>query len=397
MNILIYEPYLSVISGNTRTIQALSGGLEKSSYKIILAVPIHGPFSQFFNSMGVKCEVIEAPEVLKKYGRQLLANGVVGKLRTIIGLVSYTQNLFRFIRKNKINENKINVIQCNSLRSILTIGFAAKLARVRTLLYVNTQNQHKLLTTVGFMLADMIAFQCEELKNNTKYFYPSCHKRKFRILKNSIDLNEIIKAENSDKSKLKLELNVQDGFCNICCASRIVPDKGLEYLLESFSQVLGEGYKCKLYLVGDIEGELYAEYKDSLIKLVDKLGVGSHVIFTGFRKDVLEVLSLMDAYVLPSLLEGVSKSVMEAMALGKPVVCTDVGGMSSIVKNNDTGFLVSPRDVLELKQAMVKLVDNKELRKKLGQAAKAKMFAEHSFEQHVQGLKTFYEELSLSK
>jgi len=83
-------------------------------------------------------------------------------------------------------------------------------------------------------------------------------------------------------------------------------------------------------------------FKGILQELADKLGLSSRVIFTGFRADALSLLQAANIFVLPSLSEGMPLSVLEAMALGKPVIATRVGGIPEVIEQGKTGWLVPP-------------------------------------------------------
>jgi len=97
-----------------------------------------------------------------------------------------------------------------------------------------------------------------------------------------------------------------------------------------------------------------------------KLGIDKSVLFLGFREDVKEILPLLDIFVLPSLWEGLPVSIMEAMAMGRPVIATDVGGCAELVLDGVTGLLVSPKDADALSKAIVSLLQDKERAGKMG-------------------------------
>ena len=109
------------------------------------------------------------------------------------------------------------------------------------------------------------------------------------------------------------------------------------------------------------------------------MGLGERVHFLGFRRDVAEVVCAMDVFVLPSLKEGLSIAVMEAMALEKPVVCSRIAGLPEVVRDGQTGILVPPGDAGALQSALARLFGNAGLRRELGQSAR--QFLEQNFDQ----------------
>ena len=94
------------------------------------------------------------------------------------------------------------------------------------------------------------------------------------------------------------------------------------------------------------------------------------LIFTGWREDIPEILSVLDIVVVPSLNEAVGRILIEAGACGKPVVATRVGGIPEVVQDNQTGILVPPKDAYELARAVISLLEDKNKRQKMGETAK---------------------------
>ena len=139
----------------------------------------------------------------------------------------------------------------------------------------------------------------------------------------------------------------------------------------------------KFLLVGD--GEL----KDDLIRFADKLKISGSVIFTGFRTDVPQLLTIFDVFVLSSYLEGLCTSVIDAMASGIPVVATDVGGVGELVCDGCNGFLVPPGNPEILAEKTVKILTDKNLQQEFSRNSKinAKNF---SREKMVEGTEKVY-------
>lgn len=147
----------------------------------------------------------------------------------------------------------------------------------------------------------------------------------------------------------------------IGCVASLVQHKGHRYLLESFREVRRAVPKAKLLLVG--EGVL----RQDLERAAAALGIADAVIFHGKADDVAPLLSLMDVVVLPSSeREGLGIALIEAMALGKPVVGTAIGGIPETVTDNVNGRLVPPRDAAALAEAIMALATDRALARKLG-------------------------------
>jgi glycosyltransferase involved in cell wall biosynthesis len=134
----------------------------------------------------------------------------------------------------------------------------------------------------------------------------------------------------------------------------LYPVKGHIYLIQALPLILQECPKTVLLLVGRGESEnvLKAE--------VSRLGVEDHVRFLGFRNDISVLLGLMDVFVLPSLSEGLSMALLEAMSAGRPIVATKVGGNAELVYEGQTGYLVPSEAPQALAERVVCLLGNKD-------------------------------------
>jgi glycosyltransferase involved in cell wall biosynthesis len=389
LKVLIYEPYLFKIYGNTRYLVSIFKHINRRKFLPILVAPFYDEFLDNIRDFGGKCFVLPGPAILNRYGGSITGDGIVGKMFTVVGLVRYTISLSSFI----VKEN-IDVVQCHSIRSLLTIGMATKVTRTPCLFYIKGDLNNSILDRVSFAIADMVLFQCETTKSKKYPKLVQQYDRKIRILGNGIDLDDVISAEHSAKGRLREELCIVEGNLNIICIAQIYPLKGIEYLLKAMAKVCLKITKVVLYLVGDHALEEYKGYKEKLISIIKSAGLDAVVVFTGWRADALEILSIMDIFVLPSLSEGVPKSVIEAMALGKPVVTTRVGGIPELVRHGETGFIVEPRDSNGLAHAILKLANDRELRTTFGEKARSIAFREYSIKKNITGLEKIYTELA---
>ena len=137
---------------------------------------------------------------------------------------------------------------------------------------------------------------------------------------------------------------------------------GIKILIESFKEVSKSYPKAKLIIVGD------GKYRRYLENIVNKLGLQKEVIFTGLVDNPFIPLQIADIYCHISLNEGLPIAVLEAMAMGKPIIASNCGGIPEAITHKETGLLVEP-DVLEITKAIQFLLSNKEFREKLGRNA----------------------------
>jgi glycosyltransferase involved in cell wall biosynthesis len=133
--------------------------------------------------------------------------------------------------------------------------------------------------------------------------------------------------------------------------------------------------------------------ESTLKREAKELGIERNVLFLGYRPDVSELLQAMDVFVLPSLSEGLSLSILEAMASGTPVVATAVGGNPEIILDGQTGHLVPPRSGDALAEKILHLLENPTLAREVGQRSRLHVMQQFSLSQMVNRYLLQYVEL----
>ena len=178
-----------------------------------------------------------------------------------------------------------------------------------------------------------------------------------------LDWEGYLKRSKAAGEKVREELGVGKGVFTFASVGRLVDVKGYPYLIEAATRLKKDGFKDFTVLVmGD--GPL----RDELTKKANDMDVGEEVRFLGRREDVSSILSVSDAFVLPTLGEGFGLVLLEAMAHRLPVVSTSTMSIPEIVVEGETGLLVQPRDSEGLSEAMGRLMKEREVAKKMGEA-----------------------------
>ena len=165
------------------------------------------------------------------------------------------------------------------------------------------------------------------------------------------------------------ELGLREGGPVVGTVCRLVePKKGLSVLLQAMVLLRGAGDDrgCQLLIVGE------GPARDSLESLSQQLGVSSWIRFAGSRRDVPRILPLLDLFVLPSLYEGFGIAILEAMAAGKPVVATTVGGIPEFVVPGETGLLVEPGNAAALADAIACVLRDPDRAKRMGASGRSR-------------------------
>ncbi len=183
-------------------------------------------------------------------------------------------------------------------------------------------------------------------------------------------------------------LELDPASLTVGLVGRLIPEKGIEEFLRAARVIVDRFPRVQFVLVGGDptpEGRHMAAWQ----ALADQLRLGAHVQFTGWRADIPALTAQFDVAAQASKYwEGWAMSVLEAMACGKPVVATRIGGVPEVVEHGVTGLLVEPGDVVGLAEAVVSLLQDPALRRRLGEAGRRR--AEERFDQrrliaHMQG------------
>ncbi|MEH7085348.1 glycosyltransferase family 4 protein [Neobacillus drentensis] len=169
--------------------------------------------------------------------------------------------------------------------------------------------------------------------------------------------SEGIKQVFIDKSKKKAEFGIKDE-CVLLSVGELNDNKNHEVIINALVQI---DRPIKYILCGK------GEKLDYLKNLTKELNIEDKVIFTGFRTDISEIMHICDIFCFPSYREGLSVALMEAMASGLPIVCSEIRGNVDLVKDQKGGYLLNPDDVNAFGKRIEKLVNDKELRISMGQ------------------------------
>lgn len=185
-----------------------------------------------------------------------------------------------------------------------------------------------------------------------------------------------------DGDSIRKELGLDDKDVAVTCVAEFTSTKNHAFLLAAWRRVVREEPRGRLLLIGNGELQKAMERKVNVENI-------PHVRFLGYRSDVPQLLQATDIFILPSRREGLPRSVMEAMAAGKPVVATDVRGSRDLVEHGVTGLLVKLGDVDGLAEALLRLIRDPGLRERLGQAGRAKIQA-YSIDRVIQEMSEIY-------
>jgi len=228
--------------------------------------------------------------------------------------------------------------------------------------------------------ADIIVSPTRSYVNDTNL---KRHKDKIIIIPNGIDIKKFDIKYSKDECREKLSLSLSEKI--ILYVGNLEPRKGLDILIRAMAIVVRVIKDVRLIVIGS------GVMLDNLQKLVIKLGLSQHVIFTGFAEDNKKLLyyKSADIFVLPSLYEIFGIVNLEAMACGLPIIATKVGGIPDIVEDGSNGLLVPYRNPKALADAIIYLLENDDVRKKMGKKSYCRV-KEYSWENIVEKTETLY-------
>jgi glycosyltransferase involved in cell wall biosynthesis len=163
--------------------------------------------------------------------------------------------------------------------------------------------------------------------------------------------------------------------------------KGHAFLIEAIPEIVKRCPNAKFIFVGD--GILRHQYE----KRLQALGVRENVLFLGATREIPKLLNAIDIYCSSSLSEGFSNSILEAMAVAKPVIATAVGGNRELIQDQQTGFLVEPKSPRQLAEKIITLILKPELRQGFGESGRARVLQDFTVERMTQRYEEFYTSL----
>ena len=208
---------------------------------------------------------------------------------------------------------------------------------------------------------------------------------KMTVIHNGIDCSRN-EPDPQATERLRIEFGIPQGSVVLANIGRLATQKGQKYLIGALDILAQQGYPLILLLVGD--GPL----KEQLEEEARSRGVAGLVRFTGFRNDIRAIFAITDIFVMPSLNEGFSLILLEAMAAAKPIVGTRVTGTTEAIVDGETGLLCAPSSPDDLAQKILLLINDRQKRDALGNRAREAAFRKFDVSLMVEKTRGLYEE-----
>jgi len=313
--------------------------------------------------------------------------------KIIPGLFLYkrlaTIPLFSLIFLIFLKKNRIDILHSHLFGAITGSAIAARfcaIPHIGTLhdIYTVAQTPRKImLLQLALLLGTRLIVVSEGMKN----FYEKTanfQNGTLTVIRNGTALEKF--SPDIPGVIQHADLGLSDNRRVIICVGRLVEIKGHDILIEAFNQ-LAPATRPVLLLVGD------GPCREKLSALITQKGLQNDVHLLGQREDVASLLKLSDFFVLSSHSEGLSCSIIEAMAAGLPVIATDVGSNRELVQDNITGFVVRSGNPDHLAEKMKVLLADRKMIDRFGEAALRRAQQEFSMDRMVKEYATFYDRL----
>ncbi|MBI3610829.1 MAG: glycosyltransferase [Nitrospirae bacterium] len=283
-----------------------------------------------------------------------------------------------------LKHERIQVIHMHTSHACTLGGWAARLARVpvriisrRVDFSVRSNPFRKLKYQWG---VDRIVAISEGVRN--VLIEDGLDPDRIEVIHSGIDPRPF--EPNFPSGEARREFGIPEKSPVIGCVAYFADHKGHRYLVEAAARVAAAVPEVRFLLVGD--GEL----RPLIERQIKGLGLDKNVILTGFRNDIPRLLAAMDIVALASHLEGLGTSLLDAMAMARPVVATRTGGIPEMVEDGLNGRLVPPRDPAAMAEALIELIRRPDERRRMGKAGRARMLEKFSADAMVAATESLY-------
>ena len=360
----------------------------KEKYEVML---IHGP------SLESRMTALEKQSVDKRIKRAQEGGVKVIIIPSLVRRVSPGYDLWAFLSLWRLMiKEKPTIVHTHTYKAGILGCWAAKMAGVRII--VHTPHGHvfyghfnPVVTRLFIMIERFTALIMDHMVALTQgerkdyIAFSVSNPQKISTIHSGVDM-DLYMMENVNIDEKKRSLGLDPKSLAVGTVGWLLPIKGPMYLLKAMAHVWQKHPDVTLVYVGkgDLENELREE--------AFRMGVSEKVSFLGWREDIPEIMHILDIFVLPSLNEGMGRVLVEAMAAGRPIVASSVGGILDLVKHGQNGFLVKPGDVTSLSLAIGELVRDKKLRNEMGRAGKT-MAQRYGVEKMLRKIDALYSSL----
>jgi L-malate glycosyltransferase len=353
-----------------KIIEALLGRGDEA----LVVSPTPGAFTYQMEALGV-------PVHLMSFGRSFDLRGAL--------------RMGRFLAREHVDLLHTHVLIAMHIQARL----GAKMAGVPSISHLhigNPFNQNRVIRAYQRLLDNRSARWCADLiavseATKKEYIQQGISCNRIGVIYNGIDIDQI--RPNRSRESVLDGFGLSRDAQLVGLVGRLCPAKGQETLIKAIPEIMRSQKDAYFIFVGkDLESN--GPYQEKLEQLAHDLGVQHRIIFTGYRSDVADLVNAFDVMVLPSKVEGLPLVLLEAMALRKAIVASDVGGVSELIRSNETGFLLNSEDVQGFANAIVQFLEQPVLRNEFGARSRDRVASHFSQQAMVEQIFERYDEIN---
>lgn len=313
---------------------------------------------------------------------------ILGKQR------GFSPNLWARLYSLFVRE-KIDIVHTHNFAPLLYSAIPARCAGVKVLVHTDHARtcfpdlpRRMMVERWLSRCVDSITAVSDQVKQDLVK-YEKIDKGLIKVILNGIEIQDVPPTVST--IKLREEFQIPEGVSVVGACCRLAEQKGVAYLLKAAAQIVRRNTRIVFLIVGD--GEL----RNDLEHMSTQLGLNAYVRFAGFRSDIVNILNLLDVYVLPSLFEGTPLGLLEAMLARKPVVATLVGSNECIIEDTISGRLVESRNSEQLANSIEEILANPHSALTMGERARERVLLQFSLDRMIGDYDKLYTELIASR
>jgi glycosyltransferase involved in cell wall biosynthesis len=374
------------LGGAEHSLLLLLQGLRASGVEAEVALFGDGPFRDRLSALGVPTVDVALPRWARAAGRYRLPGGPVGGAALMAGSLPAALRLAAAARRAKVD-----VIHTNGMKAHLLGGLAGRLIRVPVIWHLRDFPPvgwaGRTFREAARVLPEMILAPSEAVAASVRL--PG--RTRLRVVPDPVDLDRF--HPEIPRDRIRQELGIGGAELLIGMIGHLTPWKGHEVFLEIARAVADRvPGSCFVVVGGSIyETHGHAGYRETLRQKTAAVGLSDRVTFLGARDDIPELLAGLDVLVhAPTAPEPFGRVLAEAMAVGRPVVAARCGGIPEVVEDGVTGLLVPSADVGAFTAAVVRLLEDPALCRRLGGAGRCRAEARFGIEAHAAGVLEAY-------
>jgi glycosyltransferase involved in cell wall biosynthesis len=364
--------------GSDKTLLLLLSYIDKTRFYPVVVLPNDGPLKSELEKENIK--VVIAP-VLKVYRKMFTPQNILQFIKDIKKGVDALDLL------NK--QHHFDIVYSNTLAVLLGIIYAKK-RKIKHLWHVHEIIVHpKIIASIFpkilMRYSNLVICNSNATQNNLTVREPEL-KSKTIVIHNGIELN----TENKVIAQ-KCDFGFNETDIIITLVGRISRLKGHKFLLDVFINHISKNENVKLLFVGSpVEGQEY--YLEEIQDCINRNKLQTKVKILPFLNNLNGVWAVTDIAIMPSTeAESFGLVALEAMLAKKPVVASNLGGLSEVVINNETGFLFDPNSKEALSEALFKLIESPSLRSEFCEKGHERAIKEFSIEKHVKEFEAVFQ------